>query len=140
MTVRNYKPQDYEAVKDLYLQGDLYGGQFDEARDSSERLQTVTQNDPNAILVYEGTRGIVGTVSLIENGRVAWLFRFAVAHTDDEQEVTQALYKHAISILKTRGHTQILVYSPDNNSGLAKRYLDLGMQEGGAYRCFWVET
>jgi hypothetical protein len=39
MEIRNYKPEDYEAISALYKDSSTYGGQFDEARDTSERLQ-----------------------------------------------------------------------------------------------------
>lgn len=139
MRVRNYRSGDYEAVKSLYLQGDLYGGQFDEARDSEEKLALVTCNDPESILVCEGEDGLLGTISLIENGRVAWLFRFAVTRSVQEPHIVKALYERACSILKTRGHSQILVYSPEGDQNLNHRYTELGMNKGDAYTCFWVE-
>ncbi len=136
-SIRNYCPEDYEALKALYLQSDLYGGQFDEARDSKEKLAAVTKADPQSILVYEDGGEIIGTISLIENGRVAWLFRFAVSQSAEEKEITRNLYDAARAILKSRGHTEILVYSPANGEKLARRYLDLGMNKGSLYTCFW---
>ena len=100
--VRNYKPDDYEAVIALYKMGELFGGQFDEARDSREKLSDVTKRDPESVLVYEESGHIIGTISLIENGRVAWLFRFAVQESDKAAEVAQALYKKARDVLKSR--------------------------------------
>lgn len=78
MNIRPYSLEDYGQVIDLYRQTDLYGGQFDENCDSKERLRKRVEADPDAILVAEQEGEIVGTVSLIEDGRVAWLFRFAV--------------------------------------------------------------
>ena len=138
--VRNYKPDDYEAVIALYKMGELFGGQFDEARDSREKLSDVTKRDPESVLVYEESGHIIGTISLIENGRVAWLFRFAVQESDKAAEVAQALYKKARDVLKSRGHSQILVYSDPNNENLNQRYAALGMTEGYLFRCFWEEV
>ncbi len=135
--IRNYHLEDYEAVKDLYLQSELYGGQFDEARDSREKLLTVTKNDPQSILVYEDDGKIIGTVSLIENGRVAWLFRFAVEKRPEEKIVAERLYLAACDILASRGHSEVLVYTPYQNADLDYRYAGLGMNKGGAYTCFW---
>ena len=137
MRIRNYSPEDYEAIKALYLQGDLYGGQFDEARDSKEKLAAVTQADPQSILVCEENGEILGTISLIENTRVAWIFRFAVAKTEHEKSAAKSLHTAACGILSARGHSQMLVYTPDNDPRLDQRYLDLGMKKGNAYTCFW---
>lgn len=138
MQIRNYKPEYYESIKALYMQSDLYGGQFDEARDSQTILNAVTQSDPQSILVCVAEGHIVGTVSLIENGRVAWLFRFAVMDTPNKIEIEKSLYEAARDILHGRGHTQILVYTPVGHAGLNERYKNLGMIQGGDYTCFWA--
>ena len=135
--VRNYRPENYEAIIALYKIGGLFGGQFDEARDSREKLAEVTKRDPESILVYDEDGTIRGTVSLIENGRVAWLFRFAVQQGDEEHTVAKALYIKAKEILKARGHSEILVYSNPDNQKLNERYETLGMTSGDCYRCFW---
>lgn len=134
MLVRPYRPEDYVTVKALYEQGDLYGGQFDEDRDSQERLDAVCVADPQAILVCELNSQIIGTVSLIENARVAWLFRFAAVGV----EAAQTLYKAACEILSARGHRQVLVYSQYDHKMLDQRYADLGMNKGAPYTCFWA--
>lgn len=137
MNIRPYQPTDYEAIKALYLQSDLYGGQFDEARDSAQKLAQVTHRDPQSILVCEADGQIQGTISLIENGRVAWLFRFAVKKDAHEATATEALHNAACNILRQRGHTEVLVYTPLDNKNLDQRYLNLGMTKGSAYSCFW---
>ena len=136
--VRNYSPEDYEAIIALYKIGGLFGGQFDKARDSREKLAEVTKRDPESILVYDEDGTIRGTVSLIENGRVAWLFRFAVQDVDSKADIiAKALYKKSKEVLKLRGHNQVLVYSDPDNQGLNKRYESLGMTSGDCYQCFW---
>src|SRR3989344_9145357 len=139
MNIRSYKPEDYEQVKELYQDSSLFGGQFDEERDAESKLAAHSNADPQSILICEIDNKIVGTVSLIENERVAWLFRFAVQKGDSEAEATKALYDKAISILKERGHKQVLVYSPVGNEPLDNRYLKLGFQKGDRYTCYWKE-
>jgi predicted N-acetyltransferase YhbS len=112
MNIRPYQPTDYEQVVALYLQSELYGGQFDKNRDSEERLQKRIEADPDAILVAEQDNKIVGTVSLIEDGRVAWLFRFAVQQGEQEAAITKTLCDTALTVLKAKGHHQVLVYTP----------------------------
>ena len=112
---------------------------FDEERDAESKLTAHSNADPQSILVCEVDDKMVGTVSLIENERLAWLFRFAVLKGNNEAEATKALYNKAISILKERGHKQVLVYSPVGNEPLDNRYLKLGLQKGDDYTCYWKE-
>lgn len=133
--IRNYQDSDYQELKELYEHSEWYGGQFDEARDSREKLASKISKDPEAILVYEQDGRLLGTVSLIEDGRVAWLFRFAVK--DNKQKIAKELYDKASKIFKERGHTQILVYTPLGNSQLDNRYKGLGMTKGNNFTAFW---
>lgn len=135
MRVRNYKTADYEQLKALYLDSSTFGGQFDEARDAADRLRKKIEADPNAILVAELDGKLVGSVSLIDDGRVAWLFRFAVQK--DQTEALKALHDKAIDTLRSRGHTQVLVYTPVGNTELDNRYEQLGFTKGGDYTCYW---
>lgn len=137
MQIRRYSTEDYEQLKSLYFDSSTFGGQFDEARDAESRLQKKTETDPDAILVAEHEGKIIGTVSIIDDGRVAWLFRFAVLQ--DDIETTRALHDKAISILRDRGHTQVLVYTPVGNKALDSRYEQLGFIKGGDYTCYWKE-
>src|SRR6185369_3786941 len=112
MIIRQYKPADYDKVVALYKETEMPGSEFDLNRDSEERLQKRIENDPDAILLAEADGQLVGSVSLIEDGRVAWLFRFRVKEIDGEEEIAKTLLDKAIGILKKKGHNQILVYTP----------------------------
>lgn len=135
MRVRPYQPSDYEQLKALYTDSSTFGGQFDEARDAADRLQKKIEADPDAILVAERDGKIVGSVSLIDDGRVAWLFRFAVPHGNPD--IAQALHDKAAGILKERGHAEVLVYTPVGNQDLNSRYEQLGFTKGSDYTCYW---
>ena len=135
MIVRQYKTSDYEQLKTLYLDSSTFGGQFDEARDAADRLQKRIEADPDAILVAEQDENIVGSVSLIDDGRVAWLFRFAVP--EDNPNIAKALCDKATAILKARGHTEVLVYTPVGNQDLYDRYGRLSFTKGSDYTCYW---
>ena len=135
IVIRSYKAPDYEQLKALYLDGSNFGGQFDEARDAADRLQRKIEADPDAIIVAEQDGKLVGTVSLIDDGRVAWLFRFAVPQ--DRLDVVQALHDKATALLKERGHAEVLVYTPVGNQDLNSRYEQLGFTKGGDYACYW---
>lgn len=136
LMIRSYQDADYEQLKALYQHSEWYGGVFDEARDGQERLKNVIANDLQAVLVHETGSKIDGTISIIDDGRVAMLYRFVVP--PDMNDVTNELYNAAISTLKERGHSEVLVYSAIDNKVLDQRYLRLGMTRGGDYACFWV--
>jgi L-amino acid N-acyltransferase YncA len=135
MVIRNYKTEDYDSVVSLYKDSTTYGGQFDEDRDSKERLEQLSHNKPNAILVAEDDGNIVGTVTLFEDGRLAWLFRFAAA--GNSVNVTKELYLKAVEILKSKGHKQVLVYAPAEDTQFERRYHELGFKKGDDYTCYW---
>jgi hypothetical protein len=135
--IRQYKDFDYEQLKELYQHFEWYGGQFDEARDSREKLDKITAEDPDAILVYEMDEKLIGSISLIEDGRVAWLFRFVVR--DNDPGASKELYKRACEILRERGHTQVIVYSPQHNKKLDERYAYLGMLKGNEFTAYWTD-
>ncbi len=128
MIIRSYQSKDYEQLATLYKQSELYGGQFDEARDSAERLEKLIKNKPDAILVAEDDGSIVGTVTLFEDGRSAWLYRFAVKK--GMAEVAKLLFEKAKEILKQKGHSQILVYAPLGGKDFENRYMNLGFAKG----------
>jgi len=135
--LRTYRDADYAQLKALAEHGEWYGGQFDEARDGRARLKQKVTQDPESIFVFEQGSDLLGTISLIDDSRVAMLFRFIVK--DHNQQVAEALYDRAIATLKARGHEQVLVYSPPDDKTLNKRYENLGMRAGGMYRCYWSE-
>ncbi len=134
--IRSYKDNDYDQLKQLYEKTEWYGGVFDEARDRRLRLVDKISQDPDAILVFDESSVLKGTISIIEDGRVAMLYRF-VANPSD-MKTAKALYVAATDVLKRRGHVQILVYSSPDNPELDKRYENLGLTKGGSYACFWA--
>jgi GTPase SAR1 family protein len=134
--IRSYQDADYEQLKALMEHTEWYGGVFDKARDGRARLQQKIAQDPESIFVFKQGSGLLGTISIIDDGRVAMLFRFIVK--DYDVKVTKALYEHATAVLKAHGHEQVLVYGSKNKE-LMKRYLNLGMHKGNEYICYWSE-
>lgn len=138
MNVRPYIPEDYTAIEALYRDTNTFGGEFDEARDTKERLDKLTARKPESILVAEESGEVVGTVTLFEDGRSAWLYRFAVT-PEFEEEATVALQASAKEVLRKWGHTQVLVYAPTGNEKFEKRYTNVGFTKGGDYTAYWQD-
>jgi hypothetical protein len=134
ISVRPYASADYEAVSALYKNSANFGGQFDEDRDSEERLDEQCTADPKSILVAEVGSEVVGTVSILADKRFAWLMRFAVR----DPQAVEALCDKACEVLKERGHSQVLVYAPSGDPSFKSRYQSLGFSEGEqSYNVFW---
>lgn len=139
MKTRPYNPEtDYPAIESLLRDTETYGGEFDEARDTKARIDTLELSKPGSVLVAEVDNLIVGTVTLFEDGRSAWLYRFAVKK-EYEEEATLALWNKAKMIMQSRGHTQVLVYAPTNNTNFGERYNNLGFTTGGNYTAYWQD-
>lgn len=139
MNVRNYNSvTDYPAIESLLRDTKTYGGQFDEARDTKERIDVLEAKKPNSVLVAEIDNEIIGTITLFEDGRSAWLYRFA-AKKEYEEQATKLLWNKAQEIMKLRGHTQVLVYAPAGNSDFQDRYSKLGFNTGGNYTAYWQD-
>ena len=139
ITIRNYNPiTDYEWVKKLYMDSSTYGWQYDDARDTSIKLESLVKDEPNKILIAEISSHIVGTLTLFEDGRAAWLYRFAV-QSEYEQEITKALFDHGKSLLKEMWHTQVLVYAPSWDSHFEQRYTNLWMNKWNDFTAYWTD-
>lgn len=127
--IRPYRPTDYQNHKQLYLSSNTFGGQFDEDRDSQEKIDEQIACNPNSIVVAEEDGKILGSVSLFQDKRFAWLMRFAVIE-EMEKEVSELLFKKATEILKEAGHTQVLVYGPSADVKFRERYKGLAFTSG----------
>ncbi|NBD73626.1 hypothetical protein GVX82_01115 [Patescibacteria group bacterium] len=136
MTIRPYTPADYPAVEALYKDSTTFGGQYDPARDTQERLDALVAHKPEAILVAEEDGQVVGTVTLLEDGRTAWLFRCAVS-AEHEGEAVNALVAEANAVLKKWGHEQVLVFAPAGDKRFDERYTIAGFTKGNDYTAFW---
>lgn len=137
--VRNYNPEtDYQEVLALYSHSENFGGQFDEARDSEDKLRKLSEEKPDCILVAKLGGNIVGTVTLFEDGRSAWLYRFAV-QKEFEEQVTNELASKALKILKERGHSQVLVYTPVRDKRFEDRYKKTGFNKGNNFTAYWQD-
>lgn len=138
--VREYDPGiDYLAVERLYKDGSTFGGQFDPARDTKERLDALIQEKPDSILVAVVNDTLMGTVTLFEDGRSAWLYRFAVEANEYKKQVTEALFAKAQETLKEQGHTQVLVYAPAGDTQFEQRYIEIGFTKGNDFTAYWQD-
>ncbi len=137
--VELYQPADYNAVVALYKNKAAYGGTFDAARDTSERL-LATAEAGNVYVAREAGK-VVGSFMILDNPHSFWLLRFAVDPAlSNAQEVAAVLSAKALEIAKQRGHSSVIAYTDNEDVALGQRYEQLGYHKASNYRCYWKES
>lgn len=136
MQIRNYSQTDYEQLISLYKQSDQF--KFDEVTDSEAGLARKVEKDPDSLLIAEEEGKIVGSVSIIEDGRIALLFRLiADPNTTNKDEILKALVEKAEAIVKARGYLEMHNTAPTNDLNALMERERLGFTQGGTYTWFW---
>jgi len=130
INIRNYSHADYEQVKRILVDGGL----FYQPLDSSQRLEEKILRDPSSILVAEESDRVVGTVSLMEDSRMAFIFRLAVNPENQNRGLGKALMSEAEKELFRRGHREINILVEEDNIGLQEYYEKQDYGEGNLYR------
>jgi hypothetical protein len=132
MSIRPYNPTDYSAVKKLYTDS----GWFDPETDAEERLRAKTERDPDSLLIATEQNQVIGTVSLIEDGRIALFFRL-ITVAEEAAEIRAKLLTEGEVILKQRGYHEAHIIAPENDKTRQKEYEQYGFQKGNPYRWMW---
>lgn len=133
MNIRPYQPSDYKQLTTLYKHSDQF--KFDEVTDSEVNISRKIERDPESLVIAEHEGQIVGSVSIIEDGRIAILFRL-VASAD---AILQALVQSAEDLLKKRGYGQMHNTAPTNDLNAIMERQRLGFKSGETYTWFWKE-
>jgi hypothetical protein len=131
--IRNYEPNDYQAVRQLYKDS----GWFDPETDAEERLKAKSERDPQSLLVATDPDNILGTVSLIEDGRIALFFRLVTKDGDDAPAVRKRLLAEGEVIFKQKGYNESHIIAPESDTDRQNEYQQNGFQKGNPYRWMW---
>jgi hypothetical protein len=136
MQIRFFRTTEYSQLIELYKKSDQF--KVDEVTDSEVGITTKVLRDPESILVVEYGEILIGSVSIIEDGRIALLFRLVVDPTYPlKQEVLTTLVEKAEGIVKSRGCSQVHSIAPSNDLNALMERRQLEFQEGSAYTWFW---
>lgn len=130
MQIRYYQDQDYDQLVNLYKRSSQFD--FDEITDSKEGLMRKIRRDPESLLVAEENK-IIGSVSIIEDGRIAWIFRLV----GDNNVVIKALVDKAEEILRKKGYKNVHSFAPSTNQEALEERKKLGFTQGKNYIWFW---
>lgn len=135
MTIRPYLPTDYAALATLYKHSDQFT--FDEVTDSESNLNRKISRDSDSILVAE-ENGLVGSVSIIEDGRIALLFRLVVSPLlPNSEDILVKLVSSAEALLKERGYLEVHTTAPANDLTSLMQRQRFGFVAGEAYTWYW---
>ncbi|OGK59178.1 hypothetical protein A3G67_01455 [Candidatus Roizmanbacteria bacterium RIFCSPLOWO2_12_FULL_40_12] len=135
--IRQYKDSDYPAVKELYLEGDLYSEEID----SRERLKSKSEKDPESLIIAESEGKVVGSVSTIDDERFAFIFRLVVSKKYQKKGIGKKLVSAAEELLKKRKYEMIYMLVNDNDEGLLNYYEKQGYKRGqNPHRFMWKKT
>lgn len=128
--IRPYSPEDYSSVKAIYEEGGL----FDKVTDKEKGLRTKSERDSESLLVAIKDQQIVGTVSIIEDGRIALLFRLVVKESERRQGIGRELMSEAERILKERGYEEVNIVVNDKDTTLQSYYEKQNYKKGRSWR------
>lgn len=131
--IRPYTSEDYPYVRDIYEEGEL----FVDAIDTEENLRTKIEKDPKSILVAVKNNKVVGTISILEDGRMAFIFRIAVTKKERRQGIATMLLKEAERILKQKGLKKVSILVSEKVKELWNYYEGLGYNRGSMHLWMW---
>lgn len=137
MEIRYYQDKDYDWLIEFYGKSDEF--KADDVTDSRENLLRKITRDPESILLALEGDQVRGSVSIIEDGRIAILFRLIADEPEGESgaPVLKQLVDSAEDILKGRGYTEVHNTAPSKNLRSLERRKELGFSLGNQYNWYW---
>lgn len=136
MKIEFYKDEDYDKLIELYKTSTQFS--IDKVTDSKESLSRKIERDPGSILLVKDEDSIIGSVSIIEDGRMALLFRLAVSpDVPDKEMILKFLLSRSEEILKDRGYKEVHNTAPSGHKVALSERGDLGFKKGAEYSWFW---
>ena len=128
-SIRSYILTDYPQVKRILEERGL----FYEPMDSEERLQEKITRDPDSIFVATRENELIGTVSIMEDGRMGFIFRLCMNSDKENTGIGIALMNKAEEELFKRGFKEINILVDSKSQQLQDYYLKRGYELGHQY-------
>ncbi|KKU87565.1 MAG: hypothetical protein UY17_C0014G0003 [Candidatus Beckwithbacteria bacterium GW2011_GWC2_47_9] len=130
VVVRPFIIADYPQVKEILT----VGGLFYEPMDSLDKFEAKITRDPKSIFVAVAEDKVVGTVSVMEDGRMPFIFRLAVAQEFRKIGIGSKLMGIAEQELFDRDYKEIHILVEAENNDLQNYYEKIGYDKGNIYR------
>lgn len=135
VSIRPYVPEDYTPIRQILEEGNL----FYDKMDGEERLREKVARDPQSILVAEEAAQIVGTVSIMEDARMAFVFRLGVKMAYRGRGLGTRLMQEAETLLQGRGYDEVHILVSEEDTELQGYYERVGYEKGHGYRWMYKE-
>jgi hypothetical protein len=132
--VRAYTDSDYEKLIRLYEKSRDF--KVDPETDAQKKLAEKIRRDPDSILVIASDNDLLGSVSIIEDGRIAILFRM-VAIGPDQNALLSSLVEKAEKLLKAKGYAEVHSIAPEGNTQSLSQRKSMNFTLGKKYVWFW---
>ena len=136
LEIRNYNPgTDYHQVKQILEEGGL----FYDPIDAPERLAEKVKRDPESIMVATAGNQLIGTVRIMDDGSMPFIFRLAVRENQRRHGVGARLMEEAENRLRKRGFAEIHLLVNEEDEEVRDYYQKQGWEEGNLYRWMYKE-
>ncbi len=117
--VRSYTPEDYEGVKKNLEAADMW----DYTADTQENLQSMIDQNPDAVLVAELDGEVIGSIYTTPFGiNVGLIWRLAVLEEHRRKGIASQLLKEMTTRLEERGVKEIWGFIDTTKPELDKFY------------------
>ena len=134
--IRPYLDSDYEQVKINLIEADM----FDVDMDTHEILENKIQQDSNSIFVAQIDNIIIGNIYIIDDAWFAGIFRLVVRKEYRKQDIGLKLMQTAEAYLKSRGHSQVMLFVNNKFDKLIDWYKKQGYEHtGNEFKALWKE-
>jgi hypothetical protein len=134
LDIRSYTIIDYPRVKELYE----LAGVFDPETDAEDRLLVTVEENPDSILVATDEDGtLLGTISIIQDNRIAILFRLVAKPGPTEHLIRMRMLHDAEQRLREYGFHEVHILAHEEDSKTHEEYTHYGFTKGKLYRWFW---
>ena len=139
VSIRSAEIKDVESIIKLSKRCDLY----DEHIDNPVKIKRKITRDSDGLLVAVESKyqKVIGSASIIDDGRIAYMYRIAVDPDFRGKGIGTKLVKEGVKRLKNRGTDEIIVFVNELNKGLQKNFYEksLGFLFEDTYRCMYID-
>ncbi|GEM_PF-1511079 len=118
VSIRYYKDSDYEEIKQVLQEGNLY----DDVWEARQNLKQKIIRDPQSILIAEENNHVIGCVFIVEDGWTAFIWRLSVRKEYRKKGVGLMLMQKAEEIVRTRGIKELSLFADTKNTLLKEWY------------------
>lgn len=135
VTIRQYQPSDYDAVKSLLSEAGLFAPTWE----SPENLDGMIKANPNGVLVgVDGDNLVANIFSVPYGSRIMFFFRLAVRKDYRNQGIATEMLRAAETKAKENGFLETCLFADFHNPMLQAFYKKRQYEtDTEAFTCFW---